>query len=288
MMQLKKLMALLSRHVLLMLVMTVLAIFVGMPILPVSAESMAFVRVVHASPDAGNVDVYVDGSKLLDQFKFGTVTGYVSVPAGAHKIQVTPAGQGVGAAVITQTASVEAGVPYTIAALGTKSSGFSLQAFADNNLISNGMVKVRVYHLSPDAGPVNVAAGGNTVISGLTYQHVSEYLLVPPASYTFRVTATQSGAVVPVAANLKAATVTSVFAVGLLNGSPKISFVAAQVTGVPGMPGTGSDPNAMSSNLPLQPWLAGILGALLLVAVGAGACAYRFAVVRQKTGVRSR
>jgi hypothetical protein len=196
-------------------------------------ESSAFVRVVHASPDAGTVDVFVDGNKLLSAFKFATVTGYVNVPAGAHKIQVAPAGQGAGAAVITQTVSVSAGVPYTVAAVGTKSSGFSLVAFGDNNLLSGSMAKVRVYHLSPDAGPVNVAAGGKTVISGLTYQKASDYLSLAPGSYTFNVTATQAGATVPVSATLKKATVNSVFAVGLLKRSPKLQFVLASVTGVP-------------------------------------------------------
>src|SRR5512135_3366299 len=111
-------------------------------------DSSAFVRVVHASPDAGTVDVFVDGSKLLSNFTFATVTGYVKVPAGAHNIQVAPAGQGTSAAVITQLGSVGAGVPYTVVAVGTKSSDFSLVAFEHNDLLSGSMAKVRVYHVS--------------------------------------------------------------------------------------------------------------------------------------------
>jgi hypothetical protein len=239
---------------------------------PVSADGTAFVRVVHASPDAGAVDVFVDGSKLLTNFQFGSVTGYVPVQAGAHKIQVAPTGQGAGAAVITQTVSVNAGIPYTVAALGTKSSGFSLEAFADDNTVASGMAKVRVYHLSPDAGPVNVAAGGKTVITGLAYQQASDYLSVAPSSYTFNVTATQANATVPVAADLKQGTVTGVFAVGLLNGSPKLQFVTAQVTGVPGMPGTGSDPYAQppAGNTQQVPfgWLALIVAVVAAAGIG--------------------
>ncbi len=241
---------------------------------------MAFVRVVHASPAAGPVDVFVDGAKLLSNFQFATVTGYVPVPAGAHKIQVAPAGQGAGAAVITQTVSVNADVPYTVAAIGTKATGFSLAAFGDNNLISGGMTKVRVYHLSPDAGPVDVAAGGNTVISGLTYQNASAYLSVPPAAYTFKVTATQAGATVPVSATLSAGMVNSVFAVGLLKGSPKLQFVLASVSGVPGMPGTGSDPHASATpDNSLMPWLLGMATVVLL---SAGVAVKRLAIARQK------
>ena len=101
-----------------------------------SLQNDAFVRVVHASPAAGTVDVYVDGAKLLSNFTFGSVTGYVMVPAGPHKIQVAPAGKGISASVITQTVSVAAGVPYTVAAVGTASTGFSLAAFGDDNLLS--------------------------------------------------------------------------------------------------------------------------------------------------------
>jgi hypothetical protein len=251
------------------------------PVAAATRANNAFVRVVHASPGAGTVDVFVDGGKLLSDFAFGTVTGYVNLPAGSHEIKVAPAGKGAGSAVITQTVSVEAGVPYTVAAIGTTSTGFSLAAFADNNLLSGAMAKVRVYHLSPDAGPVNVAVGGKTVISGLTYKNSSGYLTVPGGAYTFDVTATTSGTKVPVAATLTGGMVYSVFAVGLLSGTPAISFKLAAVAAVPGMPNTGSDPNAAPANQPSNPWFPGAI-AIALLLIGSSVVARRFALARQK------
>jgi hypothetical protein len=238
-------------------------------------QSNAFVRVVHASPAAGDVDVFVDGGKLLSNFAFGTVTDYVSVAPGPHRIQVAPAGKGIGAAVINETVSVDAGVPYTVAAIGDNASDLGLQAFVDNNVLSSGMAKVRVYHLSPNAGPVNIAAGGKTLISNLTYKNASDYLSVPPGSYTFQVTAVQANATVPVAATLQSGMVYSVFAVGLYQGNPALKFVLAAVSGVPGMPNTGSNPNAQPAATPAPsaaslPWLPAALGLLALLAVGAG------------------
>jgi Domain of unknown function (DUF4397) len=261
-------------------VLTLFAAF-AMQTLPVSAAPAddAFVRVVHASPAAGNVDVFVDGGKLLSNFAFGTVTGYVPVAAGPHRIQVAPAGKGIDAAVINQTVSVNAGVPYTVAAVGTGANNLGLTAFGDNNLMDASKANVRVYHLSPNAGPVNVAVGGNTVITALTYQNASDYLGVAPGSYTFNVTATSAGATVPVSVTLRAGTVNSVFAVGLFKGSPALKFVLATVNGVPGMPGTGSDPNATSSTPPVLPWVLGALGVLL---IGAGTGARFFVGSRRK------
>ena len=141
------------------------------------------------------------------------------------RIQVTPDGKGPGASVIDVTVSLSGGTYYTAAALGTQSSGFSLKTFVDNNWIRDEKAKVRVYHLSPDAGPVNVAVGGTTVINDLTYKHASGYLTVAPGSYTFNVTAVDYRVTIPIKAQLKEGNVYSVFAVGLVKGSPSIQFV---------------------------------------------------------------
>ena len=247
-----------------------------------SLQNDAFVRVVHASPAAGTVDVYVDGAKLLSNFTFGTVTGYVMVPAGPHKIQVAPAGKGISASVITQTVSVAAGVPYTVAAVGTASTDFSLAAFGDDNLLSGSMAKVRVYHLSPDAGPVNVAAGNSTVISGLTYENASSYLSVPGSSYTFNVTVVNTGTKVPLPETLSNGMVYSVFAVGLLKGTPAITFKVAAVAGVPGMPNTGSNPNAIvAPTSPLNGWLLPIAATVSLMLLGSGVALRRYAIAHR-------
>lgn len=260
----------------LVLLAAVLAIcmFFAMQVLPAHADTWSFVRVVHASPDAGIVDVFMDGKKILSNFQFGTVTGYVPVTAGTHNIQVAVIGTGAEAAVLTQAISVDANIPYTVAALGTKATGLSLQVFADNNLITSNMAKVRVYHLSPGAGSVEVKNGGNMLINGLTYAKASNYVSVPVGSYTFNVVITQQNVTLQVPAQLKAWTVTSIFAVGSLShGNVKFQFVDAQINGIPGMPGTGSDPHALTaaSQSPM-PWL---FACLILISVVTCVPAYR-------------
>lgn len=195
------------------------------------AHNKAFVRVVHASPAAGNVDVFVDGDQQLSNVAFGTVSDYIPLAAGSHRIQVAPVGKGSTAAVITETLSLNAGVAYTVAALGTPSSGFWLKAFVDTYLVRDGQARVRVYHLSPNTGPVDIAVGGRTVIKDLTYLNASDYLTVAPGSYTFRVTATRARVTVPISAQLKAERINSVFALGLFNGRPSLRFVLASIEG---------------------------------------------------------
>lgn len=253
--------------------------FIAVQVIPASAhstgsaDSTAFVRIIHAAPDVGTVDVFVDGNKMLSNFQYGTVTGYVPLPNGQHKVQVALIGKGVNASVITQMINMQAGQVYTVAALGTMATGFSLQVFTDNNVVVGNTAKVRVYHLSPGTGDVSVSESGSTVVNSLAYQQASSYISVSPGSYTLNIKPSQDNTAIPVQATLKPWTVTSVFAIGMFNQTPKLQFIASQVNGVPGMPGTGSDPNpaaaqaATANTAPISPWL---LILPLLFALGAG------------------
>src|SRR6266702_7165239 len=128
------------------------------------ATSPSFVRIIHASPFVGTADVFVDGSKLLSSFGFGAVTDYATVPPGPHKVQIALVGKGIGASALTETLSVNPGAAYTVAAIGAQANNLSLQVFVDNNVLATGAAKLRAYQLSPDAGPVTVAAGGKTLL----------------------------------------------------------------------------------------------------------------------------
>ncbi len=247
-----------------------------------NADNNAFVRVVHAAPAAPNVDVYVDDTKLLTSFAFGTATDYVPLAAGSHTIKVTPAGQPVGSAVITGSATVTAGSYYTIAAIGNTNPAVtpSLVVFSDDNSVETGKAKVRVYHLSDNAGKVAVAAapGASPVIPSLEFKNASGYLAVAPGAYTFEVTLLdKNNAKVTTPATLELHKVTSVFALGEVggNGETAFKFVAKTVAGIPsGLPPTGNAPE--SNTWPASAtWLIVALGLVLTAGVGAGVAVRR-------------
>src|SRR5579859_7651142 len=141
-----------------------------------AAATPAYIRVIHASPAVGTADVFVDGNLLLSSFAFGSVTDYVPLPAGPHKVQIALVGKGIGASVITQTLAVQPGVVYTAAAIGSQATGLSIEVFIDNNILAAGQAKTRIYNLSPDAGSFNVAANGNTILNQINYQQASNYM----------------------------------------------------------------------------------------------------------------
>lgn len=80
----------------------------------------AHVRVVHASPDAPNVDVYVDGAEVLTDVPFKAVSDYLPVAAGDRNLQVNATGTN--ATVIDVTPTLEDGGIYTVIAANAVAS----------------------------------------------------------------------------------------------------------------------------------------------------------------------
>ena len=219
-------------------------------------SSPTYVRIVDATPDAGVTSMFVDGTQFVENFQFGTVTNYVTVPAGWHKWEMALIGKGPNAPIISQMIHCDPGEPYTIAAYGTKASGLKLVLFQDDNELVSGMTKVRVYHLASDIASVSVTAGATPIASGLAYRQGSKYAALSPGSYTFSITDTTSNAVASVSTRLEANTVESIFVIGRVNATSQLEVVTIQTTGLPALPQTGSDPNPMGRDTPVMvPWL---------------------------------
>lgn len=171
---------------------------------PAQTTGDASLRVLHASPDAGPVDVYVDGSLAVGNVAFGT-HATLSVPAGEHTVTLTAAGNE-SDVVAETTVTAEAGVDYTVAASGEVASDASTPfkfAVYETNVTApgSGEAAVRLAHLSPDAGPVDVtvAGSGDVVFDNVTFRNATGYVTVPAGDYTLevrRATATDDGEIV--------------------------------------------------------------------------------------------
>lgn len=158
---------------------------------PVSAADTAMVRVLHASPDAPAVDVYLDDAKVdaLTNVPFGTISGYLDIPAGDHNVKVYATGTTTGP-VIDADVTVAAGQAYTIAATDAVAS-ISAQVIEDSPSASCDTAQVRVVHFSADAPAVDVATAGaapaDAVVKNLSYPSPTGYLALPGDSYDLEV-----------------------------------------------------------------------------------------------------
>ncbi len=87
------------------------------------ADGMAHVRVVHASPDAPNVDVAVSGGPgLVEDLAFGNDSGYLPVEAISYDLEVRSTGAE-DVAIDIPGFMAEAGTVYTVMAIGLAGDG---------------------------------------------------------------------------------------------------------------------------------------------------------------------
>lgn len=199
-----------------------------------SASDHAMVRVLHASPDAPAVDVYLDDAIVdaLTNVPFGTISGYLDIPSGDHNIKVYATGDDT-TPVIDADVSLATGAMYTIAATNAVAS-IEAQVLQDEPAPDCDGAQVRVIHFSADAPAVDIATTGaapaDAVVKDLAYPTATDYLALPAGSYDLevRLAGTTTVALPLPGVVVEACNSYSVFAVGSA-ADPAIGGNALQV-----------------------------------------------------------
>jgi hypothetical protein len=132
------------------------------------AAEDAHVSVLHAVPGAV-VDVYANGDALLTDFKPGTLTDPMALPAGDYDLKVVAAGDGAGgkAIIAADGVGVPAGANITVVAHLDESGKPVLTPYVnDTSAIVAGQARLTVRH-DAAAPAVDVRAGGDPVFTDL-------------------------------------------------------------------------------------------------------------------------
>ena len=180
------------RHVLL----GILALVMALAFLPTaSAQSTNLIRVIHASPDAPNVDIYVNGSRVLADVPFFATSPYLPLADGAYDLAIVAAGANPASPVWAGVLEVQGGYTGTVAALN-RVSNLEVFLYDDELTPLEGLARVNIIHASPDAPAVDIKlAGTGTVIAGGVPFTDGGVLEVEPGSYRFDISAAGSPAV---------------------------------------------------------------------------------------------
>ncbi|MCP3032100.1 DUF4397 domain-containing protein [Halobacillus sp. A1] len=203
-------------------------------------EEMAKVRVLHASPDAPGVDVFVNDEAVVEGAEFKDATDYLELPAGDHTVDIYAAGtMGDEDPVLSSEVSVESGQAYTVAAVNTLEN-LQLEAFEDSMEAEEGMADLRVGHFIPDGPAVDVGAiEGDAIFSGAEFPMVTDYESVEAGSYDLEVRTTEGDQLIDLSGTeVEEGNVYSAFAVGTAD-SPEILLLQDNQTMPSEMPATG-------------------------------------------------
>lgn len=180
-------------------------------------DEMAMVRVAHLSPDAPNVDVYVDGEPVVEDVEYREVSEYLELEPGTYGVQITAAGDEE-TVVFDEELEVEPG-EFTLAAVGEvegESQAFDVVVLEDDNSDPGENARVRIVHASPDAPEVDIveAESDDPLAEGLAFGDAVP-VEVPEGEYTLEVRPTgEEEPVDEFDVEVAAGTVYDAFAVG--------------------------------------------------------------------------
>ena len=208
------------------------------------AQDKAKIRVVHASPDAPAVDIWVNDSiKAFENAPFKGITDYAELDAATYNIKVVPAGA-TEPAVIEADLPLMAGKDYTVVAVGQLANIEPLVLEDNNAMPAAGKAHVRFVHASPDAPAVDIAVtGGPVLFSNIPFKGIGDYLPVDAATYDLevRLAGTETVALSVPGVMLDEGNVYTIFAMGLAGGEPALQAVPSLDASYPAMlPETGA------------------------------------------------
>jgi hypothetical protein len=192
------------------------------------AAGQARVRVVHASPDAPAVDVWVNDSIIaFSNAPFKGITAYSALDPATYNFKVVPTGA-TEPVVIEADLTLEADTDYTVVAVGQLANIEPLVLVDNNSAPAAGKAHVRFVHASPDAPAVDIAVqGGPVLFSNVSFKGVGDYLPVDAGTYDLevRLAGTETVALSVPGVALTDQNVYTIFAMGLAGGEPALEAV---------------------------------------------------------------
>jgi len=220
-------------------------LFAALPngtVLELPLTPTARVQVIHNSPSP-TVDVYANGALLLDDFEFRTATPFIDLPAGVEidiAVALSTSTSVADALVTFDDIVFNEGGTYVVTAsgiVGNAGTPFTLivNDAARESAANPALVDVSVLHGSPNAPAVDVDVRllGN-ILENVSYGQFSNYFSVNPDQYFIDIRPAGLPAIVGTfraeLGGLEGQALT-VFASGLLGGSPAFGLFAALAEG---------------------------------------------------------
>lgn len=158
---------------------------------PMAEEGKASLRVVHLSPDAPQVDIFVNGmDKAVEALPFAAGTGYLNIDEGMYDFSVAPNGGMVADSVLDiNDITLSKGTFYTAVAYGMLSNISALALVDDYSDLDPGLIRVRAVHTADGVGEVDIWNIPEAGDSGLLYENVGygvagDYIDLPEGAYT--------------------------------------------------------------------------------------------------------
>jgi hypothetical protein len=156
-----------------------------------SLDIQTRVMILHASPDLGKVEVFINNEEVLDEFEYGDQSEFIDFEPGGPRVTITADRAGFNYAVFDATYPAPAGNDYYLII----SDALVLGGVFDRTPVPDGGARVQIVQGSVALPAVNVEATGANVsfATQLAYGRTSESQAIPAGTYDIAVTLADTG-----------------------------------------------------------------------------------------------
>lgn len=167
------------------------ALFIaGCRLSPRSEGGAAQVRLINAVPDAGGLNVSVDGQRVWKRSLFRSNTGYQSVSAGTYPVRLDSAS--FGTTLLVRPLAFEKGHDYTVLALGQMRNGgrpVQAQVLEDEapGRVEPGKTTLRLVNAAQGLEPVDLVINNIVGLKAVGYGKRSPALMLDSGPYDLKV-----------------------------------------------------------------------------------------------------
>ncbi len=155
------------------------------------AGGAASVRLINAVPDAGGLDVSVNGQRVWKRATFRSSTGYQAVSAGTYPVTLDADGPGV--TLLTRSLSFDKNRNYTLLALGQVSSknNTQVQVWPDEKpeRLAPDKASVRLVNAAPGTPSMDLVVNTIVGVKDIAYSRRSEPLALDGGPYELQLAA---------------------------------------------------------------------------------------------------
>lgn len=183
-------------------------------------------RILHAVPNAPNVDVYANGSLLISNLSFSSISNYLKLPSGSYELQVYKTGL-YDTPLATQNIQLAPNANYTISVV-TLGKLFLFKLRDASIATTPDSSYLRFMNLSQSAPLLNLKLPtGTQLFNSVEYLETTGYYITSPGIYNFKVDASGSTAISKNITNLTldGGKLYTIYILGVFNGKPPLGYL---------------------------------------------------------------
>jgi len=158
-------------------------------VLGIGTPADACVRLIHASPDAPAVDVYVNGSIVVENLAFGAGTDFVALQAGDDReVQIVSTGNPIDDSILDNSIDLDEGKAYEIIVSNMVADIETITKDVDLSAVPEGQTRLRLIHAAPDVDGIDmVVTDGPELFTGVDFKDVTDYQTIDAGTYDVQI-----------------------------------------------------------------------------------------------------